>query len=58
MTFHNTVSRRTFLASTGAAALHTVARDRYLRTFSPDVVTRRLIGVYETMTGPSHSATR
>jgi hypothetical protein len=34
------------IARAGAAAVAPAARDRYLRAFHPDVVTRRLIDVY------------
>jgi glycosyltransferase involved in cell wall biosynthesis len=42
------------LARDGAAALAPVARARYERLFRPEVVTRRLISVYESLTRVDH----
>jgi glycosyltransferase involved in cell wall biosynthesis len=42
------------VARHGAAALGGVARDRYLRTFHPDVVTKQLIGIYTDLSANSH----
>jgi glycosyltransferase involved in cell wall biosynthesis len=44
------------VARDGAAALGAPARDRYLRTFHPDVVTKQLIGVYTDLSANSHPA--
>jgi glycosyltransferase involved in cell wall biosynthesis len=46
------------VARTGAAAVGGAARERYLRTFHPDVVTRRLIDIYTDVTANSHRAAR
>ncbi|MCZ7421854.1 glycosyltransferase family 4 protein [Verrucosispora sp. WMMA2121] len=40
------------IAAAGAAALSSSARNRYERTFHPDVVTKRLIDVYASLTHP------
>ncbi|MEV2237866.1 glycosyltransferase family 4 protein [Micromonospora sp. NPDC049891] len=40
------------VAAAGAAALSSSARTRYERTFHPDVVTKRLIDVYTSLTHP------
>ncbi|MCA2212630.1 glycosyltransferase family 4 protein [Jidongwangia harbinensis] len=42
------------VARAGAATVAPAARDRYLRVFHPDVVTRRLIDVYTDLTADSH----
>jgi glycosyltransferase involved in cell wall biosynthesis len=46
------------IARADAAAVAPAARDRYLRAFHPDVVTRRLIDIYTGLTENSHSAPR
>ena len=46
------------IARHDAAAVAPAARDRYLRAFHPDVVTRQLIGIYAGLTGKSHPAPR
>jgi glycosyltransferase involved in cell wall biosynthesis len=46
------------IARVDAAAVAPAARDRYLRAFHPDVVTRRLIDIYAGLTGNSHPASR
>ena len=45
-------------ARTGAAALAGAARERYLRTFHPDVVTERLLGIYSELTENWHPTPR
>jgi glycosyltransferase involved in cell wall biosynthesis len=42
------------VARAGAAAVAPAARERYLREFHPDVLTRRLIDVYTGLTADSH----
>jgi glycosyltransferase involved in cell wall biosynthesis len=46
------------IARADAAAVAPAARDRYLRAFHPDVVTRRLIDIYAGLTDNSHPASR
>jgi len=46
------------VARAGAAAVAPAARDRYLREFHPDVVTRRLIDVYTGLSANSHQQHR
>jgi glycosyltransferase involved in cell wall biosynthesis len=46
------------IARADATAVAPAARDRYLRAFHPDVVTRRLIDIYTGLTANSHSAPR
>jgi glycosyltransferase involved in cell wall biosynthesis len=46
------------IARAGAAAVAPAARERYLRAFHPDVVTRRLIDIYRGLTENFHPAPR
>jgi glycosyltransferase involved in cell wall biosynthesis len=46
------------VARAGAGALGGAARDRYLSTFHPDVLTRRLIDIYTGLPANSHRAPR
>jgi glycosyltransferase involved in cell wall biosynthesis len=46
------------VARAGAAARGAAARDRYLRTFHPDVVTKQLLGIYADLSANSHPAAR
>lgn len=46
------------VARSEAAAVAPAARERYLRAFHPDVVTRRLIDIYTGLTANSHPASR
>ncbi|MEU4221989.1 glycosyltransferase family 4 protein [Actinoplanes sp. NPDC026623] len=46
------------VARAGAAGLAPAARKRYLQAFHPDVVTRRLIDVYVSVTENSHPSAR
>jgi glycosyltransferase involved in cell wall biosynthesis len=45
-------------ARDGAFARSGPARERYLRTFHPDVVTRQLLGIYADLSANSHPAPR
>ncbi|MEU7903924.1 glycosyltransferase [Actinoplanes sp. NPDC049118] len=46
------------IARAGAAAVAPAARERYLRAFHPDVVTRRLIEIYTSLAENSHPPNR
>ncbi|MET8150077.1 glycosyltransferase family 4 protein [Actinoplanes sp. NPDC049668] len=46
------------VARAGAAAVAPAARKRYLKAFHPDVVTRRLIEIYTSLTENSHPSPR
>jgi glycosyltransferase involved in cell wall biosynthesis len=46
------------IARADAATVAPAARDRYVRAFHPDVLTRRLIGIYGGLTANSHPTPR
>jgi glycosyltransferase involved in cell wall biosynthesis len=46
------------VARAGAAAVAPAARDRYVKAFHPDVVTRQLIDIYTGLSAKSHRAPR
>ncbi|HEV8175064.1 MAG TPA: glycosyltransferase family 4 protein [Actinoplanes sp.] len=46
------------IALSDAAAVAPAARERYLRSFHPDVLTRQLIEIYNALTGNIHPASR
>jgi len=46
------------IARSGAADMAAAARDRYVRAFHPDILTRRLVEIYGVITANSHPAPR
>jgi glycosyltransferase involved in cell wall biosynthesis len=46
------------IARADAAAVAPTARDRYVRAFHPDVLTRRLVDIYAGLSGDSHRSHR